>query len=858
MVFAAHPNISEPGAATKPGVNLSDRYAVNLLSSLEPIDLSDLPRLEVFKRYLLYTRLFRKDGKVWHRLRLGFFPAESEANAMLNSLRGMFPAAWVTKVSRSERKTSVRVAIAPAALSGPENLVESKPPSPEDENRGKATSPQELEGPGDHPRERGSPGMSREVAEVDLSHPYGINLESSLRLIDPAALPRLEVFKNYRLYATRFQKEGRVWHRLRLGFFPTAHEAKSIMATIRDVFPDAWVTKISGRERKKSARLAIVFAGLSGPENPVESQPPLTYPLGRVGSAGPPGEKEKVAAGGEGEAKAGVPDEKPPEKGTTTPPQISEERLGLLMEKAKEAMTKGEYRRAVQYYTKILEYPDHKFRQDAQEFLGLARERNGQPAQARSEYENFLRLYPKGVAADRVRQRLAGLVTAKAKPKAKLRKAKTVEARTDFYGSLSQFYNRYESYTDVGGNVVNQSSLSTDMDFTIRRRSSAYEFSSVMVGGHDYDFLAEGEDSEFSLSQAYVDLFDRRRQISGRVGRQTRSTDGVLGRFDGAVVSYQVSNWLKVNGLSGLPVNSTLLKAYNADKFFYGLSVDLGTFAKHWDFNLYGIDQEVDGITDRRAVGGEVRYFHPTLYFVNFIDYDISYNELNTVMFVGNYMFPDKTTINTVVNYRKSPFLTTTNATIGQGVDLVTDLLVARTEEEVRQLALDRTAISKSFTLGITRPIHKKLQVFADATMSELTGTEASGGVEAMPGTGYEYFYTSQLIGSGLIKDGDTAIVGLRYYESSRSNTISLDLNMRYPVTRAWRINPRVRVDYRRFDRDDLEQLKIRPSFRTDYRWKRRIRLELDGGVDWSPDWLAEQTDTAFDFFLTLGYRLYF
>lgn len=672
------------------------------------------------------------------------------------------------------------------------------------------------------------PGVDS-VAEVDFSNGYAINLLSSLTPIDLSALPRLDVFQRYRLYTTRFKKGGKVWLRLRLGFFPTKQAAEKVLDSLRRTFPSASVTKVSRKEREQVARR------------------PIAAPTPEPAAPKRPGRSKQIAAGQE-----------PSGKDALLP--ISEERLARLMEEAEKAITSGNYRHAVQYYTKILEYPDHKFRQDAQEFLGLARERNGQLAHARAEYEKYLRLYPKGEAADRVRQRLAGLVTARAKPKEKLREAKKTEAKTEIYGTFSQFYNRFESFTDPGGNVVNRSSLSSDFDVNARRHTDVYDMSFAFTGGYDSDFLDAG-DSESSLSQLYIDMLDRRRHISGRIGRQSRSTDGVLGRFDGGVLSYQLFPRVKVNGLSGLPVESSnfdnldILKNYDTDKYFYGLSLDLGTFANHWDFNIFTIKQEANGITDRHAVGGEVRYFDANRSFFTLVDYDISYNELNTFVFVGNWIFPDKTTINTVVDYRTSPILTTSNAIIGQGVDSLSDLLATLSEDEVRDLARDRTATSRSFTLGITHPLSQKFQIGGEFMVSELTGTEASGGVEAVPGTGYEYFYSTQLIGSSLIMEGDITILGMRYSDTSSSDSVSLNLNTRYPVTREFRINPRMQVDYRLRNENTGDQLKFRPSLTMDYYWNKRVRFELDGGVEWTPDWVSGQTDTVLDFFITVGWR---
>ena len=41
--------------------------------------------------------------------------------------------------------------------------------------------------------------------------------------------------------------------------------------------------------------------------------------------------------------------------------------------------------------------------------LGIARERNGQMAHAKAEYEEYLRRYPEGPAADRIRSRLKAI-----------------------------------------------------------------------------------------------------------------------------------------------------------------------------------------------------------------------------------------------------------------------------------------------------------------------------------------------------------------------------------------------------------------------------------------------------------------
>lgn len=143
----------------------------------------------------------------------------------------------------------------------------------------------------------------------------------------------------------------------------------------------------------------------------------------------------------------------------------------------------------------------------------------------------------------------------------------------------------------------------------------------------------------------------------------------------------------------------------------------------------------------------------------------------------------------------------------------------------MRQLAEDRTATSRSVTVGASRPLDSTFQVSADATVSSLSGIDASGGVEAFEGTGPEFFYSAQLIGSSVIEEGDLAVLGLRYADTQNSDRYTVDINTRYPVNRDFRVNPRLRTDYRENKNDDGTQISIKPSVRIDYYWTRTLLL---------------------------------
>jgi len=657
---------------------------------------------------------------------------------------------------------------------------------------------------------------------VDTSGPYVINLMSSMKPINPSSLKMIDAFRGRRLYTTQFIKDGKRWNRLRLGFFPTAGAARDALGAVSAAYPGAWIAKTSTAERRASAATAIAT-----PQRPAPP-PPARKTVARAGTTGRTG-------------------------------TLPEGGLAKLLDDAAVAMTARDYQRAVLLYTKILEYPDEPMHRQAQELLGLARERSGQLAHAKAEYEAYLELYPEGEDADRVRQRLAGLLTATSAPQKKLRPTPKDEDKwqAQTFGGFSQYYSRDASSVDGQEEIVNRSDLNSDLDLNMRVRSADYEFGARFNGGYVFDFREGGEDTS-RISTTFVEAIDRKHGLSTRIGRQSRSTGGILGRFDGAVLDLQFLPQARLSLTAGYPVDSSQDLEVDPDRRFWGAALDLGTFADKWDVMVYGINQEVDGIIDRRAVGGEIRYFNAGHSFFSLVDYDISYDQLNIAILSANWTFKNRATAGVTIDYRNSPALTTTNALQGQGVEEISDLLQTMTEEEVRALAEDRTAKSHTATLTASYPLGKSFQISADATVTNLSETDASGGVPATPSSGYDFYYSVQLIGNSLLMTGDSNIFGVRYSDTRNANTSTFSFDARYPVTRDWRLNPRLRLDYKQNNLDAGEQLRVRPSLRSDYRMKNWLRLDFEAGMEWTKDSLPGDDTKTVGYNFLLGYRVSF
>lgn len=539
--------------------------------------------------------------------------------------------------------------------------------------------------------------------------------------------------------------------------------------------------------------------------------------------------------------------------------------LAPLLERANQAMLDENYGRAVQLFTKIRNENSEESLNEVQELLGLARELNGQLAHAKAEYEKYLEDTPSGKDAQRVEQRLAALLTAAETPKERLRSGRRQREAdgsswdTQFYGSISQIYYRDETTPDDEDAVLLRSDLNSDLDFVGRARKGNYQFGTQFIGSYRDDLRSE--DSQGGEFQPNIWTIEGRHTEAGifaRLGRQSRTSGGVLGRFDGLHSAYELNASSTINAVFGYPVDTRDRTKINTDQKFIGASLDVGALWDGWDFSAFYISQENADIKDREAVGGEMRYYDANKSLFTLIDYDVDYDDLNIFLFIGSWTVWDGTTLNLTLDQRNSPILTTTNAIQGQGVFELEELTNRYTEDELRQLAIDRTSESKSITAGVTQQLAQNWQLVGEATVMEFSDTPESGGVEAIAGTGKEYFYSAQLIGNGLIFDSDIAILGLRYSDTMRADTYSLTGNWRFNTKQRVRLNPRISVDYREDKDSDDSRWLVRPFLRIDYRFREWVKFELDIGYEWLDETFAGIQQGTTGYFISIGYRAQF
>jgi hypothetical protein len=501
-------------------------------------------------------------------------------------------------------------------------------------------------------------------------------------------------------------------------------------------------------------------------------------------------------------------------------------------------MLATDYATAIKIYTRLVQEPGDQ-RADAREYLGLASERNGQTAQAIAEYRAYLAQYPDGEGARRVQQRLNGLATAAAVPREELRGSDTGDQPAwSFTTGLSQYYRRdVYQFDELEPQVVQLDALLTDLDVRVRHDGDTVNVAGRLVVSNIYDLsgvqqttIGSLPDTPNRFSYAYLDVDQADGAWQLRTGRQTLHNLGVLGRFDGLHFAYNWAPDRRIHVFSGYPVESTRY-GLETSREFYGIAVDFDRLIGRWGFSTSVNAGMIDGIDDRQSFGFEARYSDDKRSVTSMVDYDYGYEKLNTALVLGTWRFDNRLTLTGLVDVRQSPILTTRNALIGQPVTSVSDMLLVWTEDEIRQIARDRTSDMKTVTLGISKPLFQRWQINADATGTEIGATVESAGVPAIPSTGRQVYYTTSFVGSGLFGSGDVHVFNLRYGTAPDFTLSQVTWDVRFPVGRRLRLNPR--LSYGVWDGvNGMHRETASPSFRVLLAFRNRYHFEAEVGKD--------------------------
>lgn len=636
---------------------------------------------------------------------------------------------------------------------------------------------------------------------------FAVNLASERERFDDIAVAKAAALLRVPVYVSERDVDGTTWYRLRAGPFDSRGEAEVVLRAARTAYPSAWLGIEDEPQQETLAEGELLPAS------------PTTQ-------SARPAESRKDAA------------------------------LDRSLETARAAMAAKRLDEAIASLTQIIAAQDYVHRIDAAELLGLARERKGQLAQAKAVYEDFLRRYPTSPAATRIRQRLQALRTASLPGR---RGTGGGDGNTGWstVGSASQIYRRDDSQlssTALSRNLTTQDALLTDVEGLVRRRGERRDLTARTSFGYTKDLLKFGPGDQLRVSSAYLEVNDRELGARARLGRQSRGMAGVAGAFDGLLGSWQWRDNLGFSAVAGLPVESTR-RGPGTDRQFLGLAADWANASRSWDAAFYTLAQQYAGEADRRSVGVESRYLRPGRTLVAMIDYDLHFGGLNNLALLGTLVTASRWTFNADASRQRSPLLSIRNALIGQPTLVFDDLYQQFTADEIEQLAKDRSAMLTQYGISVAHPLGDRAQWTLNLLSTDLSGTPASGGVEAIPGLGQDDSLSTEVMWNGLLSAGDTHSLALRYQRGGTGNLLSAGLGSRLPVGGGLRLTSRLRVDRRTRQMDGSQEWVYVPSLRLDWQHGASA-VEFESGAELGRRQLASGAERRTRYFFSLGYRL--
>ena len=671
--------------------------------------------------------------------------------------------------------------------------------------------------------------VSGEPAEAVRVQPLAIVLDSSAQPYTGLSSIQQDTLQGQFVYQTKVKVKGKTYHRLALGNFASTADAKAALTKLKPVFIDAWIYQRSNPERQQLRTLL-----------------------------NDSGDNQETAAGKPQPAEAG---------------KVRADTAEDLLTAARQEFLNENYARVIALTEKIsAEYgiPDSTKNlpqvRESLELAGTTRERQAELAGSVGErkarfnqavvlYETVLDTDPPAEVATRISNRLQGIRTMSVEPRARLAEQVRTpdEDGWNYRGSLLQYYRDDIidglNNDDDGPESVNRLFV-TNVGLQMQRSTEA----EVWAIGLDASLINDlhEDDSDSSVSNANLSYTTDNLRLVG--GRQTRTLTGLNQRFDG--VSYKDTSRSEYQLTYAL---GYLVESYyddiDTDHSFYGANVSFSPYDSV-DIDLYFINQEISGLTDRQSIGSEIQYRQGASFVYTIIDYDVFYEDLNKITLISNYRYNAQWDFNLTADYGYSPTLSTLNALQGQTAESIDKLTDRLTDNQIYQLARDRTSRAGNLYFGSSYQIDTDRQLYFDFSYFDLDATEESDGVLAIDDTDHTQVSLDYSV-RGYFSADDYSTVGARLTNSTTSDTQSVRLRSRFAGFFDLIYDPRIRLDNRQGKEGRADQWVLNTALKLTYRATRKLNFETDFGVEYS-DLDLPDLDRQITYRLYAGYTYFF
>lgn len=698
---------------------------------------------------------------------------------------------------------------------------------------------------------------------------YVVVIKAYESVVEPLEMPVPRSLQDYTVYTEKRVVGTRTFYEVHLGHFDNRAEAERAQRLLAGRFPQARVIDLN-LPREPEPEPVVAAAAAVPPSAPAIAAPsPVPSAPAMAASASVPGD---------------------PAAATAAPvPSDLDRRAAELLAAARAAQAAGQLPDALATLGRLLDMPPNASSREAQALAAVLRAQSGDLARARTELELFLSRYPNGADADRLRAELARLP---AEPR-RSRVRAPVPPSTTLAGSISQFYYGGQSkvrtqefqdspisglpelQTESSFSGTDQKQAVSSVDVNWRHRDAERDMRFVFRDSYTADLLASGR-SRNRLSALY---FDHRSSSLGtqvRIGRQSGTGGGVLGRFDGVQGGVHVAPKWRVNGVAGMPADKLL----DSKRRFWGTSLDAEAITPELSGSLYLIEQTIDGEVDRRGLGSELRYFSGGVSAFGTVDYDQALRALNIAMLQGTWQTEANTVVNLLIDRRATPMLALGNAlffqTASPPAQSLRELLASgATVGDLRTRVRGLNSYTTQAVIGVTTPVSAKWQLGGDIRSTQIG--EIAPVPELLP-FGQKptrvLALGTQLIGSNLHSLRDTHVLGLSWlkgstqlvavadpvdpanstYRDSTYTAVLLNYNHSSLIRDALTLEPSIKF-YRQSDNAGLRTTRWTPGLRLSWRLGQQFTAESELTSEFSKTSSPARNESSNRVYYYLGAR---
>jgi hypothetical protein len=222
-------------------------------------------------------------------------------------------------------------------------------------------------------------------------------------------------------------------------------------------------------------------------------------------------------------------------------------------------------------------------------------------------------------------------------------------------------------------------------------------------------------------------------------------------------------------------------------------------------------------------------------------------------MLQGNYLDEAGNNYFVVLDHRRAPSLSLTNALLAAPGLSVKEMVRQQGIDEVRAQAKALAATSNMFSVGVTHPLSERWLVGADYRLAAISATQpvvatiplgvigtCLGTIDVVnntcifntasqQGSGNNHVVTFQAIGNSLFVPNAVGVANLSLIKAPTYNGQALGLTYMLPFAENWRLDANLRY-YTQRDNDGTHQTRLSPSLKIGYQWRNKLHWEGEIG----------------------------